>query len=129
MSLNDSSVVRFVIPTGQTELTVSDALASAYQQFQENGAGQQGEWPEPIWVSEEEVLNLSPTKTVNLIQGDLVSRPPLPTVGFKKSISTQDVFVMDPFSGPAFDHVTNSNKYKCTVIGPRYKQQSRSRAG
>ena len=34
--------------------------------------------------------------------------------------SFQDVFVIDPFSGPAFDKVTNSSKYNCTVVGPRY---------
>ena len=30
------------------------------------------------------------------------------------------MFVMDPFSGPAYDHVTSSSKFKCTVVGPRW---------
>jgi len=47
----------------------------------------------PIWIKELEVAKLNPTK--------------------------MDVFVMDPFSGPAFEKVTNSSKYRCIVIGPR----------
>lgn len=79
-------VVRFVIPQGRTEVTVTEALALAYDQSKEAGLA-------PIWVQEQEVLNISPTKT--------------------------DVFVMDPFSGPGFTHVTSSSKFKCTVVGPR----------
>jgi len=47
----------------------------------------------PVWVEEAAVLNVSPTKT--------------------------DVFVMDPFAGPAFDHLTSDSKFRCTVVGPR----------
>ena len=28
-----------------------------------------------------------------------------------------DVFVMDPFEGPAFEHVTSDVKFKCTIVG------------
>ena len=31
-----------------------------------------------------------------------------------------DVFVMDPFEGPAFEHVTSDVKFKCTILG-KYK--------
>jgi len=79
-------VVRFVIPEGRTEVTVTEALSQAFEQSKEAGLA-------PVWVQEQEVLNLSPTKT--------------------------DVFVMDPFSGPAFHHVTSSSKFKCTIVGPR----------
>eukprot|EP00092_Neocalanus_flemingeri_P010154 GFUD01010944.1.p1 GENE.GFUD01010944.1~~GFUD01010944.1.p1 ORF type:complete len:1552 (+),score=561.52 GFUD01010944.1:76-4731(+) len=79
-------VVRFVIPQGRTEVTVTEALAQAFDQSKEAGLT-------PVWVQEQEVLNISPTKT--------------------------DVFVMDPFSGPGFSHVTSSSKFKCTVVGPR----------
>lgn len=75
--------VRFVIPRGKTEVSVSEALSLGYDQSSEADHG-------PVWVNEEEVLALQPSKT--------------------------DVFVMDPFSGPAFDHIT---KFKCTVVGPR----------
>jgi len=81
-----SVVVRFVIPSGKCEVTVSKALSHAFEQSKEAGLS-------PVWVQEEEVLNISPTKT--------------------------DVFVMDPFSGPGFNHVTSSSKFKCTVVGPR----------
>jgi len=79
-------VVRFVIPQGKTELTVSEALSLGYEQSKDAGLG-------PVWVSEDDILSLTPTKT--------------------------DVFVMDPFSGRGFDHVTSNNKFKCTVVGPR----------
>jgi len=60
-------VVRFVIPQGRTEVTVTEALALAYDQSKEAGLA-------PIWVQEQEVLNISPTKTVTFIHGELVSR-------------------------------------------------------
>ena len=59
-------VVRFVIPEGRTEVTVTEALSQAFEQSKEAGLA-------PVWVQEQEVLNLSPTKTVTFIHGDLVS--------------------------------------------------------
>ena len=44
----------------------------------------------PKWIKDDQVLNLIPTKT--------------------------DVFVMDPFEGPAFELVSG---YKSTIVGPR----------
>ena len=44
----------------------------------------------PAWIGCDDALGLKPTKT--------------------------DVFVLDPFEGPAFDSLC---KYKCTVIGPQ----------
>ena len=44
----------------------------------------------PEWISCHAALDLTPTKT--------------------------DVFVLDPFEGPAFDSLC---KFKCTVIGPQ----------
>ena len=52
-------VVRFVIPRGKSEVTVSDALSTAYDQSAEAGLG-------PVWVKEDEILNITPTKTVSL---------------------------------------------------------------
>ena len=77
-------VVRFVIPAGKTEVTVSDSLSLAYQKSLDSGLA-------PVWVEEEEVTGLRPTKT--------------------------DVFVLDPFTGPAFEHVTSSQEFKSTVVG------------
>jgi len=78
--------VRFVIPSGKTEITVSEDLSTAFERSSEAGLS-------PVWIKEPQVGKLNPTK--------------------------MDVFVIDPFSGPAFDKVTNSSKYKCTVVGPR----------
>ena len=50
-------VVRFVLPKGRTEVTVTEALAQAFDQSK--GAGLAA-----IWVQEQEVLNISPTETV-----------------------------------------------------------------
>ena len=61
-----SVVVRFVIPSGKCEVTVSKALSHAFEQSKEAGLS-------PVWVQEEEVLNISPTKTVTFINGELVS--------------------------------------------------------
>ena len=61
-----------MIPRGKTEVTVSDDLATAFEQSQAGGL-------EPEWIQEEDVTGLSPTKTVKFIQGDLVST--LPTAG------------------------------------------------
>ena len=61
-------VVRFVIPKGRTEVTVTEALAQAFDPSKEAGLA-------PVWVQEQEVLNISPTKTVTFIHGDLVSHP------------------------------------------------------
>ena len=59
-------VVRFVIPEGRTEVTVTESLALAFEQTSDAGMN-------PVWVQEQEVLNISPTKTVTFIHGDLVS--------------------------------------------------------
>ena len=75
---------RFVIPSGKSEVTVTESLSLAYQKSQDSGLS-------PVWVEEEEVTALTPTKT--------------------------DVFVMDPFEGPAFQHVTSDVKFKCTIVG------------
>ena len=53
-------MVRFVIPRGKTEVTVSDALSQGFDQSQEAGLG-------PLWVEEDEILTITPTKTVNII--------------------------------------------------------------
>ena len=50
-------VVRFVIPRGKTEVTVSEALSEGFDQSQEAGLG-------PMWVEEDEILTITPTKTV-----------------------------------------------------------------
>ena len=52
-------VVRFVIPRGKSEVTVSDALSNAYDQSSEAGLG-------PNWVKEEDILSITPTKTVSI---------------------------------------------------------------
>ena len=65
-------------------MTVTEALSLAYQKSRDYGLS-------PIWVEEEEVTALTPTKT--------------------------DVFVLDPFEGPAFEHVTSDVKFKCTIVG------------
>ena len=44
-------VVRFVIPRGKTEVTVSEALSLGYDQSSDADHG-------PVWVAEEEVLSL-----------------------------------------------------------------------
>ena len=73
-----------MIPSGKSEVTVSESLSLAYQRSQDCGLS-------PVWVEEHEVTALTPTKT--------------------------DVFVMDPFEGPAFNHVTSDVKFKCTIVG------------
>ena len=73
-----------MIPSGKSEVTVTESLSLAFQKSQDCGLA-------PIWVAEEEVKALTPTKT--------------------------DVFVLDPFEGPAFDHVTSNVKFKCTIVG------------
>ena len=49
--------MRFIIPRGKSEVTVTDALHTAYDQSREAGLG-------PVWVQEEEILRITPTKTV-----------------------------------------------------------------
>ena len=71
----------------------------------------------PVWVEEQAVLNVSPTKTVTFIHGELVGS--LESSLESLSLASQDVFVMDPFAGPAFDHLTSDSKFRCTVVGPR----------
>ena len=73
-----------MIPIGKSEVTVTESLSLAFQKSRDCGLS-------PIWVEEEEVKALTPTKT--------------------------DVFVLDPFEGPAFDHVTSNVKFKCTIVG------------
>ena len=63
---------------------MTESLSLAYQKSQDCGLS-------PVWVEEEEVTALTPTKT--------------------------DVFVLDPFEGPAFEHVTSDVKFKCTIVG------------
>ena len=63
---DDQVVVRFVVPEGRTEASVSEALADAFEQSKEAGLS-------PVWVQEQEILNISPTKTVTFINGELVS--------------------------------------------------------
>ena len=63
---------------------MTESLSVAFQKSQDSGLS-------PIWVEEEEVTALTPTKT--------------------------DVFVLDPFEGPAFEHVTSDVKFKCTILG------------
>jgi len=75
-------VIGFVIPKGKTEVTVTQAMALAYDKSKDAGLS-------TIWIQEQEMLNLKPTK--------------------------EDVLVLDPFSGAAFNHVTN---FPCSVLGP-----------
>ena len=56
---------RFVIPEGLDETRVSDALEEAFNRCREAEMG-------PVWVEEAAVLNVSPTKTVTFIHGELV---------------------------------------------------------
>ena len=51
--------VRFVIPRGKSEVTVTEALSQAFEESREAGL-------EPAWVPEEDILRLVPTKTVSL---------------------------------------------------------------
>ena len=73
-----------MIPSGKSEVTVTECLSLAYQRSQDCGLS-------PLRVEEEEVTALAPTKT--------------------------DVFVLDPFEGPAFEHITSDVKFKCTIVG------------
>ena len=59
-------MVRFVIPEGKTEVTVTESLALAFVQTSDAGMN-------PVWVQEQEALNISPTNMVTFIHGDLVS--------------------------------------------------------
>ena len=63
---------------------MTESLSLAYLKSRDCGLS-------PVWVEEEEVTGLTPTKT--------------------------DVFVMDPFEGPAFEYVTSDVKFKCTILG------------
>ena len=81
---NPNVVIGFVIPQGKTEVTVTQALALAYDKGKEAGL-------EVMWIKEQDVLNIKPTKA--------------------------DVVVLDPFSGPGFNHL---RKFPCSIIGPRY---------
>jgi len=83
MATDEYVSIKFVIPAGKDETTVSEALAQAFDACREAEMG-------PGWVEEQQILN---TKT--------------------------DVFVLDPFSGPAFDQLTSPSKPRCTVLGPR----------
>ena len=89
---------------------MSDALSEAFNRCREADMG-------PAWVEEVAVLNVSPTKTVTFIHGELVGS--LKSSLESLSLASQDVFVMDPFAGPAFDHLTSDSKFRCTVVGPR----------
>ena len=50
--------VRFIIPRGKTEVSVTECLSLGYDRSREAGHG-------PVWVTEEEVLALQPSKTVS----------------------------------------------------------------
>ena len=51
-------VVRFVIPRGKTEVSVSEALQLGYDRSNDADHG-------PVWVNEDDVLSLQPSKTVS----------------------------------------------------------------
>ena len=51
-------IVRFVIPRGKTEITVTEVLNIAYENSKDAGLG-------PVWVDEDDILKLTPTKMVN----------------------------------------------------------------
>lgn len=53
--------LRFILPKGKTEATCSEGLAFAYESSQENCLN-------PIWITQDEALKLSPVKTVNFCQ-------------------------------------------------------------
>ncbi len=94
--------VRFVLPKGKTEATCSDELSEAFEKSEENLL-------KPTWISHDDVLQLNPGKTVSL-------RLTMLQNSCFEHIRFQDVFVMDPFDGAAFDFVC---RFKCTVVGPR----------
>ena len=94
--------VRFIIPRGKTEVSVTECLSLGYDRSREAGHG-------PVWVTEEEVLALQPSKTVSPVV--ISNKQPV-----SKCVLRKDVFVVDPFSGPAFDHIS---KFKSTIVGPR----------
>ena len=50
--------VRFVIPEGRSEVTVSEFLNLAFQKSRDSGLT-------PAWLGEREVMTLRPTKTVS----------------------------------------------------------------
>ena len=52
--------IRFVLPRGKTETTCSEDLGYAFDQAQDNGLN-------PVWIDEEDSLNLNPGKTVNIL--------------------------------------------------------------
>ena len=52
-----------MIPEGRSEVTASESLSLAFQKSQDSGLA-------PVWVEEEEVLGLSPTKTVSQYSQD-----------------------------------------------------------
>ena len=98
-------LTRFVIPTGLDEATVSEALAQAFEACREADMT-------PEWMEEERVEAIGPTKTVTFIMGELVS--PDPALAPIMIPPSQDVFVMDPFSGPGFEHLTSDDKFRCS---------------
>ena len=53
-----SVTIRFVLPKGKNETTCSDELGDAFTLCQDNQMS-------PEWVSEDDVLELNPGKTVN----------------------------------------------------------------
>jgi len=82
----DSVTVRFVIPRGLNEFSVSEGMGAAFNLSVDSGFNAE-------WVHEDQVLQLSPTKT--------------------------DVFVLESFEGETFKHLTKGDKMKCTVLGPK----------
>lgn len=53
-------VIGFVIPRGKTEVTVTQAMALAYDKSKEAGLS-------TIWIQEQEMLNTKPTKADVLV--------------------------------------------------------------
>ena len=52
--------LRFVIPEGRSEVTVSEFLSLAFQKSRDSGLT-------PAWLGEREVMTLRPTKTVSFV--------------------------------------------------------------
>ena len=97
----DGVVLRFVLPRGKNEATCSDELSDAHEKCEENDM-------KPTWITSDDALDLTPIKTV---------RSGVQCVGGIVIVDAfQDVFVVDPFEGPAFEHLC---KFKCTTIGPQ----------
>ena len=87
---DESVVVKFLLPSGQHELSVSPALLEAWERCREAGL-------EAVWLEEHSLSTLHPARSL-------------------KGPGGHCVYVVDPFSGPGFLHL--SSLPTTTVLGP-----------